>query len=93
MTVVACEVGAGAIGAAAKQERIISQGAFSTHVATKIVAYKVGMVCFILRSFMECTSCAWRIANIALRLQVFSLALRTNCQKWLDEQKNYNCGD
>ncbi len=45
-------VGAGSVGSKAKQERIISQGAFSAHVATKIAAYKVGVLFFIIRSFL-----------------------------------------
>ncbi len=57
MIVVACvadveNVGAGSVGSKAKQERIISHGAFSAHVATKIAAYKVGVLFFIIRSFL-----------------------------------------
>ncbi len=44
-------VSAGSVGSKAKQERIISHGAFSAHVATKIAAYKVGVLFFIIRSF------------------------------------------
>ena len=45
-------VDTGSVGSKAKQERIISHGAFSAHVATKIAAYKVGVLFFIIRSFL-----------------------------------------
>ena len=44
-------VDTGSVGSKAKQERIISHGAFSAHVATKIAVYKVGVLFFIIRSF------------------------------------------